>query len=391
MTVIKALKPLLWLFLAISVAANAALVVKYRVGLGALDRWLNQRTELPAFQFRRLYTDDTPPSIPSSDALESSERFEAWRLRAREKLAELLAVTRTMPVAVEEHGGDPRDGLTEQRLLMTTAEGVLLPMFLLRPTGSQRLPAVVVVAGHGEGIVSLAGHYPDYHKSIGLELARAGFAVLMVEKRGFGYLYQMGEGSDAMDSAALQGHELIHGRSLPGVWTGDVLAGISYLTTRQDIDAARIGLYGFSSGGVVALYAAALDPRVACVAAGSCVTPFSEMFKYSWRSPGEAVPRIAQWLEMTDIVSMVAPRPVLAQWGELDTVKGSRQASLTPGARGVMEAARDGAFTLLRAQASVEMHVSPMLGHEVDPDPVIDFLRRHLAHGSPPAAESPGP
>jgi dienelactone hydrolase len=52
-------------------------------------------------------------------------------------------------------------------------------------------------------------------------------------------------------------------------WGGeaDILAGVRFLATRPEVDAGRIGVVGISLGGMEAIGASALDPRIASVVA----------------------------------------------------------------------------------------------------------------------------
>jgi alpha-beta hydrolase superfamily lysophospholipase len=48
-------------------------------------------------------------------------------------------------------------------------------------------------------------------------------------------------------------------------WTGDLGAGLDFLEARAEIDGARIGAFGFSSGGTAVLEAALEDPRIKAI------------------------------------------------------------------------------------------------------------------------------
>ncbi len=108
--------------------------------------------------------------------------------------------------------------------------------------GIRPFPAVV----QGPGWLGLRGArlYHPYHEG----LLAAGIAVLVFDYRGFGdsegdatYLDPMGQ-------------------------VADYRAAVTYLETRSEIDATRIGTFGSGgTGGGNAIYAGALDPRVKAV------------------------------------------------------------------------------------------------------------------------------
>jgi dipeptidyl aminopeptidase/acylaminoacyl peptidase len=120
--------------------------------------------------------------------------------------------------------------------------GATLTGTLKLPDASDPVP--VVVQGPGWLGLRTAKLYEPYHQA----LVAAGFAVFAFDYRGFG-----GSGGDAtyldpMDQVA------------------DWMAANSYLETRPDIDAARIGAFGSGgTGGGNAVVVAALDSRVKAV------------------------------------------------------------------------------------------------------------------------------
>lgn len=120
--------------------------------------------------------------------------------------------------------------------------GVALAGTLKLPEGSDPVPAVV----QGPGWLGLRGAklYEPYHDA----LLAAGMAVFAFDYRGFG-----GSGGDAtyLD---------------PMGQVGDWMAANSYLETRPEVDAGRIGAFGSGgTGGGNAVVVAALDPRVKAV------------------------------------------------------------------------------------------------------------------------------
>jgi alpha-beta hydrolase superfamily lysophospholipase len=76
----------------------------------------------------------------------------------------------------------------------------------------------------------------------------AGFAALAFDYRGFG------------ESDGQRGRLLWHDQA------ADIRNAVTYMSTRNDVDAGRLGLWGTSYGGALAPYAFAMDDRVkACV------------------------------------------------------------------------------------------------------------------------------
>jgi uncharacterized protein len=112
------------------------------------------------------------------------------------------------------------------------------------PAGTPPFPAVVV--GHGSGRST---------KLEGVSLARGlrdrGFAVLRYDKRGVGR-----SGGEFRGVSAASSEEQV------GVLAGDMIAGVTFLRARADIDAGRIGLMGVSQAGWIMSAAAARSADV---------------------------------------------------------------------------------------------------------------------------------
>jgi len=127
------------------------------------------------------------------------------------------------------------------------ASDVKLAATLTRPTGSTRVPAVVLVTGSGpqDRDSHISGHRP--FKLIADRLTRAGMAVLRYDDRGIGKSTGQFASALTVDLAA------------------DAAAAVVYLRTRPDIDGARIAVLGHSEGGIIAPWVAARDPQLAAI------------------------------------------------------------------------------------------------------------------------------
>ena len=111
---------------------------------------------------------------------------------------------------------------------------------LYRPEGDGPHPAIVLGAGFGSTKPSLRPH--------GEFFARAGYTALAIDYRTCGE----SEGEP-------------RGQIFPLDQVEDYRNAVSYLEAREDVDAARIGIWGMSFAGGVVLYAAAFDRRVRAV------------------------------------------------------------------------------------------------------------------------------
>ena len=94
------------------------------------------------------------------------------------------------PLESQSHSSTSYDGYSLHKVSYQTQEGVRIPAYLREPGGEvpPPWPAVLVIHGCGYGKAGPAGLIDDIHNSLGAELARSGFLVLIPDRRGFGEL-----------------------------------------------------------------------------------------------------------------------------------------------------------------------------------------------------------
>ena len=90
-----------------------------------------------------------------------------------------------------------------------------------------------------------------------------GFIAVAIDGRYHGERTAKGPGAAEYVEAILRAYRTgnDHPFLYDTVW--DAMRLIDYLETREDIDSRRIGMIGFSKGGIEAYFTAAVDPRVA--------------------------------------------------------------------------------------------------------------------------------
>jgi dienelactone hydrolase len=157
--------------------------------------------------------------------------------------------------------GVPLTAFRVSYLSWESIDGTLQPIriagFAARPrAASGKLPAVVVAHGLGgaaeeESAVSLA--------------ARLGMFVVAYSGPGSGT--SAANTSEGRPSTYANGYRLFDTlRDVRGSWfwahTTAALRGLTCLAARSDVDAARLGLTGFSAGGIASLLGAGIDSRV---------------------------------------------------------------------------------------------------------------------------------
>jgi pimeloyl-ACP methyl ester carboxylesterase len=160
-----------------------------------------------------------------------------------------LILTRTAPAAVKrpQTPRPPFPYRAEEVGYLNPASGLKLAGTLTLPAGQGPFPVALLITGSGtqDRDETIFDHKPFL--VLADALTRKGVAVLRVDDRGAGGSQASAQGATLEDIAT------------------DVAAGVAWLRTRPDLDPARIGLIGHSEGAVVAVKAAAADPRIAFV------------------------------------------------------------------------------------------------------------------------------
>lgn len=156
-----------------------------------------------------------------------------------------------------------------QVVRFTAADGTVVPAQLFLPTTRGPHPALVYVHGGPPRQMYPAFHYSPYYANdfaMNRRLAEQGYVVLAVNYRsGIGY------GRDYREAP---------GRGWRGASEyGDVLAAGRWLAARNDVDAARIGIWGGSYGGLLTGQALARNSEL--FRAGVAI---HGVFDWSWPS-----------------------------------------------------------------------------------------------------------
>ena len=179
-----------------------------------------------------------------------------------ETRAAFLAVIDRPEVALKPELTDmaPLAGFRRQHLWFSSDASERVPGYLVLPDGAQfkgRRP--VVIALHGTGGNKESGEVAG----ILVKAVRAGFIGVAIDGRFHGERTQAGSGAAEYNVAITRAFTSGQGHPFYYDTAWDVMRLIDYLVTRKDVDAARIGLAGFSKGGIETYFTAAADPRVA--------------------------------------------------------------------------------------------------------------------------------
>jgi len=262
-----------------------------------------------------------------------------------------------------------------------------VPGYLLLPDPTQfkgRRPVVIVLHGTGgtKDNPQIAG--------IALAAARAGFIGVAIDGRFHGERTKAGTGAAEYNAAIALAFKTGQGHPFYYDTAWDVMRLLDYLATREDVDAARIGLTGISKGGIETYLTAAADPRVAAAVSYIGVQSFKwaldngqwpariatiqDAFDASAAAAGKparsvefvrqfyarVVPGIDGKFDGPSMLSAIAPRPLLVINGDSDAntpVAGVRLSVTT--AKPFYDAANAGDKLQLIIQENTPHRVNP--------------------------------
>lgn len=147
--------------------------------------------------------------------------------------------------------------------LFYTSANLRIQAYLYRPAGAGPFP--VVIYNHGSRVGRERHSVPFEH--VGGLLTRAGYTVLVPERRGYGRSEGLTWSQDVGNSK---------GRYVARLQeeTDDVLAAVECLRTLGFVDMKRMGIMGWSFGGIVTMFAASRSAAfaVAVNQAGGALT-----------------------------------------------------------------------------------------------------------------------
>lgn len=186
------------------------------------------------------------------------------------------------------------------------------------PIYPRRKPAVIAqhgLSGSPETVCGLTAEDDAYH-AFGATLAEAGYVVFAPRMVTF-----------ADKRQRLYRKSMLMGQRLMGLEMFKISRVVDYLQTLPDVDFERIGIYGLSQGGQTALWASAIEERIAAtVVSGFFNQRTDKMVKKSPHYTAyidtneEDKHYFGQVLEFSDsdIGSLICPRPIFIEAGTND-------------------------------------------------------------------------
>ncbi|MDF1842906.1 MAG: CocE/NonD family hydrolase [Rubripirellula sp.] len=291
---------------------------------------------------RRLH-DKNADNPPAQFAFRSDYPggFTAWRQAARLELVDLLGLGKiqdslsssTPSVQLGQRISEP--GYTRQRGEIETEPGVKIPFWLLRPAGEakERRPLVLCAHGHdSDGWNTYAGVYRNAEHEAqtlqkdgnpGVQAVLRGYVALVPATRGLAATTHIpdlkGRHGNRPCRAQLM-HCLLAGRTAVGerVWDTQRLLDWA-LSEVEGIDPSKVAMLGNSGGGVLTVYAAAIDERITVAVPSCSFSSYTSSTGFLFHCDCCLVPNAQVQLgDMADIGALAAPRSLLSVHGRKD-------------------------------------------------------------------------
>jgi hypothetical protein len=240
------------------------------------------------------------------------------RIRLYELLGELPSRDAMVvrQVSVETH----QSYRLEKLLIDCNGREAVPAIFLSPPVAhGKRLPVILYNHASGDDFVLgkmelLRGRAALQDPPYGEVLVAAGYSVLCIDMWGFGE--RRGRSVDSLFKEMLWRGEVLWGRMVY-----DNLRMVDYLSSRPDVDPARIATMGLSSGSTMAWWSAALDERIKVCVDLCCLTDYQALIDHDGldgHSIDYFVPRLLKYFSTAEINSLVAPRAHLSLAGNYD-------------------------------------------------------------------------
>lgn len=281
---------------------------------------------------------------------------EKWRSAAKAQLHELLAFhPQPAPLNTEILRTTKRDGYTQYLVRYNLNALQKTDAFLLIPDGLQKpAPAVIALHDHGGFYYfgkekhTLTDDQPDilveYVQNLyegryyADELARRGYVVLCPDAIYFGSqkldpaLLTDAKGYDkeiegageseriktfnkqvaGPNEVAMNKTILTAGTTWLGIIAQNDRVAVDFLLSRPEVDPDKIGCIGLSLGGLRSTYLFGLDSRIKAGIVAAFSTTYAHMLQqhahHTWMM---YVPRQYQFLDLPDVATLNAPRPLL--------------------------------------------------------------------------------
>lgn len=320
-----------------------------------------------------------------------------WQQRFRAGLEEKLGLNLLKEVEKKmRKGGNygivlakevQEEGYRRRKYVTETLPEVYMPFYMLIPDGvdgNRPARAMITVPAHGanKNTVCRVGETPEEKEKItetpsecyGWEFVRRGYVVFCPDPPGYGERTEPLSGEDqsflqdkkktSLDSSCkdlAQTAEAM-GLSLTALEIWDLMRLTDFACdcaeVKKEGGTAQIGCAGFSGGGQYTMWLAALDERIRIAVVSGYVHGYYDSMLACHLCPCNYAPGLWSMGDISDICSLIAPRPLFVENGIQDVENGPCGIA---GPAKQVERIKE-AYALFQAQEKL-FHFTPAGGH----------------------------
>ena len=227
------------------------------------------------------------------------------------------------------------DGLIKQKVVFDVEDGLSVTAYVFRPADAKtKLPGILACHGHDDyssGKEPVMGNCstPELRDvsakcnyDYGLQMAKAGYAVIAIDWRGFGERDDRGKPgwNDNIGTRDICNVHYIRasilGITVLGMDVHDGMCALDYLCSQDFVDAERIGAMGLSFGGTMTTWMSICDERIKA----ADIICYSDRFAdFAMRDANfcgsQITPGLYDLCDVPDLHGLIAPRPLLIEIG----------------------------------------------------------------------------
>jgi hypothetical protein len=263
------------------------------------------------------FVNQTGGLSPLAEGVTDAKQWPARREQLRKRWLEILGRPPVTPPSPEVRliRESQQPTYTGRLMQLRTEPDSWEKIYVMLPARPVRKPMPVVIVPYydvdtpaGENLGGRSFGPPSV-RSFALMAVQNGWTAVAI--RWFGESY-----GESYDEAVANLHIRYPGVTGLGKWVWDAQRLLDYLYTRPEVDRNNIGIIGHSLGGKMALYAAALEPRITAVVSSELGIGLSFSNYEDFWYLGERTRTLPPGADHHELLALVAPRPFLLIGGE---------------------------------------------------------------------------
>lgn len=333
----------------------------------------------------QIYTKDKL-TLSFDKHVQTKADFEIWKNKVLSNLKQRMNIPSYNEIQLKpaiQIYFESTDNYQITKYSMNAADGDQIIFYELLPkTVIDKIPAVIIIPGSGnQGALDvinkpseLSNYY--YHNAIAEHIVREGYAVYVIENRGWGEraidVGSLCKGKDVYCSGKFFAKQLSSlGYNLGNLQVMDTTQLLKHIQNLEYIDSKNIAVVGVSLGGGITLLVTALNEEVKSAIMASAITDVY----HSWTFDADGM---LLYYDVPDITSTIAPRPIYLSWGSQEILPWfSFEAETLYSANKIKNA-----YLLFDAEENMTVVVhddSYNFGHTFDVPSILDFLNNTLS------------